>query len=689
MASRFEALQESDSDGSPEKPTAPEPVPVEPGPLDDEGSLEALLPNQKPLREAARKILTEAAASSEDEEGDEDDDREDHEDGEPGADEEEEQEEGRRQKRISKKALQREERKKQKAAKKLAVNEVVEGEDGGEEGEDATTAPKLSKAEKKRQQELDKKLQKQQRQEEEKAETEKFDKGGYNFTKLSGKVLLRPASILRAPDSSMMWDIPLGFVPGMRAPARFFADEVLSQLVLEEISSAGGGFLPAVQQLANVATLPGIMGCSLGMPDIHSGYGFAVGSVAAIDLSRPEAVVSPGGVGFDINCGVRLLRTNLSEADLKGNKCARLATAVFEAVPAGVGAEGNVFGGKGLGDLKAALKEGMGWALRKGLCWPKDLEKTEENGAMPDADPDAVSIRALKRGSPQLGTLGSGNHYLEIQVVDEVMDQDAATAMGLQKGQVCVMIHCGSRGLGHQLCTDYLQGMESAMKQQGISIPDRQLCCVRANSPQGEQYLRGMAAAANYAFVNRTIIAHSVRQAFSNVFGRDPKDLGMHMVYDVSHNIAKKEWHVDPADGQKKPTLVHRKGATRAFPPGHEDLPECYRGCGQPVLIGGSMGTCSYVLVGGPRSMELSFGSTCHGAGRRLSRAESMRTLSSSDVLAKLKKQGIEVRVTSQKLIAEEADESYKDVNSVVKTCHEVGISKLVARMRPVAVIKG
>jgi len=513
--------------------------------------------------------------------------------------------------------------------------------------------------------------------------------GGVLDARFRKHFLSCPSEIAPVEGCDHVWEIAPGYVPGMRAPARFFADEKIALLCLEEIGQAGGGFLPAVRQLANVATLPGLMGYSLGMPDIHSGYGFAVGSVAAVDLTNPDAVVSPGGVGFDINCGVRLLRTDIKESEVREKKLASLATAIFEAVPAGVGADG-AFAPKNHNDLKDALRHGMRWALERGLCWEEDLERTEEKGAMPDADPDAVSVRALRRGSPQLGTLGSGNHYLELQVVDEIFDEEAARAMDLVQGNICVMIHCGSRGLGHQLCTDYLQNMDAAMKKQGISVPDRQLCCVKASSPEGKQYLRGMAAAANFAFVNRTIIAHSVREVFRKAFLRDPKeDLRMDTVYDVSHNIAKQEDHVDPADGKVKPALVHRKGATRSFPPGHEALPEVYRKVGQPVLIGGSMGTCSYVLAGNPQSMGISFGSTCHGAGRRLSRAAAKRELSAPEVLAKLRRQGIEVRVASPKLVAEEADESYKDVSSVVRTCHEVGMSRMVARMRPIAVIKG
>eukprot|EP00928_Gymnodinium_smaydae_P079100 TRINITY_DN63114_c0_g1_i1.p1 TRINITY_DN63114_c0_g1~~TRINITY_DN63114_c0_g1_i1.p1 ORF type:complete len:833 (-),score=94.21 TRINITY_DN63114_c0_g1_i1:453-2738(-) len=557
--------------------------------------------------------------------------------------------------------------------------------------EDDEGQKRLPKSERKKQTELRKQLRRAESRAAEQAEADQIEAsiGGILDARFRRRVLGCPAEIAPVPGCRHVWEIAPGYIPGMRAPARFFADEGLARLCLEEIGeSGGGGFLPAVRQLANVSTLPGLMGCSLGMPDIHSGYGFAVGSVAAVDLTNPEAVVSPGGVGFDINCGVRLLRTSLRESDVAPH-CAELASAIYKAVPSGVGADG-AYVLKNEAELKQAIVRGMSWTLERGLCWPEDLECTEEGGVMPDADASAVSSRAIKRGSPQLGTLGSGNHYLEIQVVDEVFDEKAADAMGLAKGGVCVMIHCGSRGLGHQLCTDYLVTMEAAMKKQGISVPDRQLCCVRASSQEGQQYLRGMAAAANYAFVNRTLIAHAVRETFGKVLGRDPrKDLQMHMVYDVAHNIAKREEHIDPADGVSKATLVHRKGATRSFPPGHDALPEIYKSIGQPVLIGGSMGTCSYVLAGNDKAMSLSFGSTCHGAGRKLSRAAALRQLCGPAVLAKLRAQGIEVRVASPKLVAEEADESYKDVSAVVRTCHEVGISRLVARMRPLAVIKG
>eukprot|EP00927_Polykrikos_kofoidii_P077693 TRINITY_DN74608_c0_g1_i1.p1 TRINITY_DN74608_c0_g1~~TRINITY_DN74608_c0_g1_i1.p1 ORF type:complete len:724 (+),score=123.37 TRINITY_DN74608_c0_g1_i1:100-2271(+) len=556
---------------------------------------------------------------------------------------------------------------------------------------DTEKSPHVSGARRRRTRELERQETRHHRRDLEQAETEELEEsmGGVLDARFRRDVLKCPEGIAPVSGCKHVWEISRGFVPGMLAPARFFADEKLATLCLDEIRNAGGHFLPAVRQLANVACLPGLMGYSLGMPDIHSGYGFAVGSVAAVDLTLPEAVVSPGGVGFDINCGVRLLRTSLFERDVKGKVCAELATALFKAVPSGVGSSG-AYTPKDEKELKAALKSGMKWALDRGLCWPEDLERTEERGMMSEADPDAVSSRAIKRGLPQLGTLGSGNHYLELQVVDEIFDKDAAAAMGLEAGRICVMIHCGSRGLGHQLCTDYLQRMESTMGKQGIRVPDRQLCCVRALSPEGETYLSGMAAAANYAFVNRTLIAHAVRETFQRELGRSARDdLKMHMVYDVAHNIAKKEQHLDPADNKLKLALVHRKGATRSFPPGHAALPHVYRDVGQPVLIGGSMGTCSYVLVGTVAAMKLSFGSTCHGAGRRMSRSQALRTVTSHAVLASLRSRQIEVRVATPKLAAEEADESYKDVTSVVQTCHEVGISRKVAKLRPIAVIKG
>mmetsp|Transcript_44297 Transcript_44297/g.125335 ORF Transcript_44297/g.125335 Transcript_44297/m.125335 type:complete len:524 (-) Transcript_44297:382-1953(-) len=473
----------------------------------------------------------------------------------------------------------------------------------------------------------------------------------------------------------------------MNVEGLIYADQHLAVQIIAELKSSGS-FLPALKQVANVACLPGIVGSSLGMPDIHSGYGFAVGCVAAMDTTDPNAVVSPGGVGFDINCGVRLLRSNLKEGDLYHNgdpkRLRKLATALYDAIPTGVGSSGAYIATEA--DLKNALKSGMRWCLESGYCWLEDLECCEEQGCFKDADPNKVSSRARKRGMPQMGTLGSGNHYIEVQVVDEVFDEAAASAMGLEKGNVCIMIHSGSRGLGHQVCTDALQVMESS----GVKVPDRQLSAVRIKSPEGQNYLQAMAAAANYAFVNRTLMAHSARKAVTDVFDGDARELGLYVVYDVAHNIAKVEEH-RPAEegGPTRILLVHRKGATRAFPPGHPEIPEKYRGVGQPVLIGGSMGTCSYVLTGTHKAMEETFGSTCHGAGRALSRSQALRENDSNCVLNRLRSSGIEVRIAQPRLAAEEADVAYKDVESVVATCHEAGISKKTVRLRPLAVIKG
>merc|ERR1711935_1076835 len=401
-------------------------------------------------------------------------------------------------------------------------------------------------------------------------------------------------------------------------------------------TSGASAFLPGVKQLANVAALPGIVKASLGMPDVHAGYGFAIGNIAAFDMSDPEAVVSPGGVGFDINCGVRLVRTNLHES----------------------------------------------------YAWAEDKEHCEEYGRMLGADPNKVSTKAKKRGLPQLGTLGAGNHYAEIQVVDEICDKQAALKMGIEKeGQIVIMIHSGSRGFGHQVATDALVEMERAMKRDGIRLNDKQLACARINSIEGQNYLAAMACAANFAFVNRTTMTFLVRQAFGKIFNTTPDDLDMHLIYDVSHNIAKVEEHI--VDGKQKTLLVHRKGATRAFPPHHPLIPVDYQLIGQPVLIGGTMGTNSYVLTGTQAGFEECFGTTCHGAGRALSRSKSRRTLDYKDVLKKLEAKGISIRVASPKLVMEEAPESYKNVDDVVNTCHESGIAKKALKLRPIAVIKG
>ena len=424
---------------------------------------------------------------------------------------------------------------------------------------------------------------------------------------------------------------------------------------------------------------------SVALPDVHSGYGFAIGNVAAFDMADPEAVVSPGGVGFDINCGVRLIRTNLMESDVAPVK-EQLAQALFDHIPVGVGSQGII--PTTAKDLEEVLEMGMDWSLREGYAWAEDKEHCEEYGRMLNADPSKVSARAKKRGLPQMGTLGAGNHYAEVQVVDEVFDKTAARKMGIDKvGQVVVMIHSGSRGLGHQVATDALVGMEKAMARDGIHVNDRQLACTRIQSQEGQDYLTAMACAANYAWVNRTSMTFLCRQAFAKIFKTTPDDLDMHVVYDVSHNIAKIEDHM--VDGQLKTLLVHRKGSTRAFPPHHPLIPVDYQLTGQPVLIGGTMGTCSYVLTGTERGMAETFGSTCHGAGRARSRNNARRKLDYQEVLDVLKVKGIAIRVASPKLVMEEAPESYKDVREVVDTCHAAGVSNKVCKLRPVAVIKG
>eukprot|EP00056_Hartaetosiga_gracilis_P022872 m.33601 g.33601 ORF g.33601 m.33601 type:complete len:519 (+) comp9874_c0_seq2:51-1607(+) len=486
------------------------------------------------------------------------------------------------------------------------------------------------------------------------------------------------------------WRIKKGFVPNMKVEGRVFVNDALKELMFDELEQHSkahgtGGFLPAVKQVANVAALPGIVGHSVGLPDIHAGYGFAIGNMAAFDMDDPEAVVSPGGVGFDINCGVRLLRTNLDVSDVEPVKEA-IAQALFDHIPVGVGSKGVV--PMTAKDLDEALEMGMDWSLREGYAWAEDKEHCEEYGRMLQADASKVSTRAKKRGLPQLGTLGAGNHYAEIQVVEEIYNKHAARKMGINRtGQICVMIHSGSRGLGHQVATDALNTMSVAMERDGIEVNDRQLACARINSEEGQNYLKAMAAAANYAWVNRSTMTFLCRQAFAKQFNTTPDDLDMHVIYDVSHNIAKVEKHM--IDGELKDLLVHRKGSTRAFPPHHPLIPVDYQMIGQPVLVGGTMGTCSYVLTGTEKGFKETFGSTCHGAGRALSRAKSRRTLEYQDVLKKLEKQGIAIRLSSPKLVQEEAPQSYKDVTEVVNTCHTAGVSKKAVKLVPIAVIKG
>lgn len=491
--------------------------------------------------------------------------------------------------------------------------------------------------------------------------------------------------------SPVEYNVDIGFVPNMTVPVRFFVNDNLAPLLFEELEQfhtkgGYGGFLPAVRQMANVASLPGVAKYSVGLPDCHSGYGFSIGNVAAFDMEDKNAIVSPGGVGFDINCGVRVIRTNLKEADVQPHR-EELAQALFDHIPVGVGSQGVI--PTSFEDLDAALQYGMDWSLREGYAWPEDKEHCEENGRMQEADASLVSERAKRRGKPQMGTLGAGNHYAEIQVVDEVYDSAAADAMGLFKGGVCVMVHSGSRGFGHQVATDALVEMEKAMADAHITLNDKQLACAPIASPEGQNYFKTMSAAANFAWVNRQSMTYLVRQAFSKIFKEDPDDLEMRLVYDTSHNICKIEEHAVDASGRPHRCFVHRKGATRAFPPHHPLIPIDYQAVGQPVLIGGTMGTASYILTGTEYGFQNTFGSTCHGAGRARGRNNARKELGYKEVLEALKERGISIRVASPKLVMEEAPESYKNVDDVVETCHLANISKKTVKLRPIAVIKG
>ena len=479
--------------------------------------------------------------------------------------------------------------------------------------------------------------------------------------------------ILRKVDE-YRWELPQSYKPGMRVPGLIYADERMLRQIVEE---------QALDQVANVATLPGIVGASLAMPDIHWGYGFPVGGVAAFDSD--EGVVSPGGVGFDISCGVRVIRTTLDEGEVRP-KLHPLVDALFTAVPTGVGATGRVKLDAPATD--GVLRRGARWAVEQGYGWADDLEVIESGGALPQADPDAVSPEAKKRGRAQIGTLGSGNHFLEVQVVDEIFDPPAAAAMGLtDPGQVVVFVHCGSRGLGHQVCTDYLRVAERSAREHGIHLVDRQLACMPFRSDEGRRYVGAMSAAANFAWGNRQVITHWVRETFERVFAQSAEALGMALVYDVSHNIAKIEEYA--VDGRARALIVHRKGATRAFPAGHPDVPERYRAVGQPVLIPGDMGRYSFIAIGTERAVRESFGSTCHGAGRVMGRKQAVRMLAGRDIADELRKKGIIVRAQDRGLLAEEAPQAYKDVADVVEICHQAGLSRRVVRTRPIGVVKG
>jgi tRNA-splicing ligase RtcB len=466
----------------------------------------------------------------------------------------------------------------------------------------------------------------------------------------------------------VVWEIAADPGRGMRVPARVFADAELLDAIGEDGS---------LEQLANVATLPGVVDAVLAMPDVHQGYGFPVGGVAATE--GPDGVVSPGGVGYDINCGVRLLAAPV-DIDELGKRRERLVHEISRAVPAGAGRGAGA--GRSASRLDEVLAQGPRALAGEGIATAEDLELTESGGCLEGADPAAVSERARQRGADQLGTLGSGNHFVEVQRIEEIHDREAAEAYGLREGQVTVLIHSGSRGLGHQVCTDYVKRMDAALGRHGIRLPDRQLSCAPRASGEGREYLAAMAAAANFAWSNRQAIAHRVRGAIAKVLGERAAE-GTRQVYDVAHNVAKLERH-----GGRE-LCVHRKGATRAFPPGSPDIPERYRGVGQPVFIPGSMGTASYVLAGRAGAMERSFGTVCHGAGRRMSRTGARKRVQGAELRRQLEEQGITVRCPSNRGLAEEAPFAYKEVEKVVGVVERAGLAVRVARLRPVGVVKG
>jgi tRNA-splicing ligase RtcB len=471
------------------------------------------------------------------------------------------------------------------------------------------------------------------------------------------------------------WQIPK-YKPEMRVPAVIYADKEL----LEKMKTDR-----TLWQAVNVTTLPGIYKYSITLPDGHEGYGFPIGGVAATDYEN--GVISPGGVGYDINCGVRLLKTNLTEKEIKPN-LPKLLETIFNLIPSGLGSKGKIK--LSIAELDRAVEEGVNWAVKQGYGWPEDIERCEENGHMTAADSKKVSSTAKSRGAPELGTLGSGNHFLEIQRVDKIFNTEVAKILGItHEGQITIMIHTGSRGFGHQICSDYLRVMERATHKYNIQIPDRELACAPGTSDEAIDYFGAMASAVNFAFVNRQCVMHWTRQAFEQVFNQSADKLGLELIYDVCHNICKLEEHTVDDSGTKKKVWVHRKGATRAFPPGHKDVPKKYRNIGQPVLICGTMGTSSWLLQGTPKAMQLSFGSTAHGAGRYMSRSAATKKFWGSDVKRKLQERGILVRAASMTVISEEAPEAYKDVDRVAEVSHQVGIATKVVRFTPLGCVKG
>ena len=460
---------------------------------------------------------------------------------------------------------------------------------------------------------------------------------------------------------------------GMKVPVRIFANEQLLQKMLSDRT---------IMQARNVSSIPGILGHSVVLPDGHEGYGFPVGGVAAMDAE--EGMISPGGVGYDINCGVRLLRSNLTE-QLVRSKLKDLVTDLFGSIPSGVGSKGAVK--LSHSELDEVLVKGVNWAIDNGYGSSNDADVCEENGQIQNADPNKVSDKARKRGAPQLGSLGSGNHFLEVQKVAEVHDEEAANRMGIKEGTITILIHCGSRGFGHQVCSDYLRVSEQAMGKYDINLPDRELACVPNTSEEGESYRKAMFSALNFAWSNRQMITHWTRKSFERVFNQTESDLDMDLVYDVAHNIAKVEKH--KVDGKERNVVVHRKGATRAFPANRNEIPSKYRDLGQPVLVPGSMGTSSWILLGQPNSMDLSFGSTAHGAGRTMSRSKARRNYTENDVKKSLNDKGIYIKALTRDGVVEETPQAYKDVDSVVNVSHDLGIATKVAKLVPIGVIKG
>ncbi|MFO8036272.1 MAG: RtcB family protein [Anaerolineales bacterium] len=469
------------------------------------------------------------------------------------------------------------------------------------------------------------------------------------------------------------WEIPKSFRSDMRVPVRIIASEELIQEVTRDKS---------LEQAVNTACLPGLVGNVVVMPDMHQGYGFPIGGVAA--TRYPEGVISPGAIGYDINCGVRLLSTNLPYEEVDPF-LSDLATELYRQCPSGVGVSGHLQLDQD--EMRRMLREGSRWAEKEGYATSEDVRRTEEGGRLEGADPDKVSQRAMNRGKSQVGTLGSGNHFLEVDLVAKVFDEDAAEVMGLRKGNIALQIHTGSRGFGHQVCTDYVQSFQSAVNRYGIELPDRELVCAPMNSQEGKDYLAAMRCAANFAFTNRQVLAYYARRSFENALAGKVDDWHLRQVYDVAHNMGKIETHT--IDGETMKVCVHRKGATRSFPPGSEDLPPEYKRIGQPVLVPGSMGTASWVLKGTAASMERSFGSTCHGAGRTMSRSQAKREVWGEDLKEELEREGIHIRAKSMAGLAEEAPVAYKDVDAVVDAVASAGIADKVALLTPLAVVKG